>query len=276
MEKETLEAKGTDLEWTKKELIEEIKNNEWFLWKIKNKLFSIFKTTWKEETKEKFIVTKETLTPLLFSWNWDNFIHHLDDYILEWITRNEIAELALDWNKWYLVINNLEQFPELNQMDFIKKMIEKWEGSTITFYYEKFTEADDIEVADYLIEHGNGYSLMSEYKKFKWLNDNHIVKKLLEYNAYQAIIDFLEEFKWVDHQFIVDKIIESGNWYYVVEHLEKFKNIGSQTIAIKLIENWQSYCVAKNINKFWHLDQEILDKLIKNGYANEVLKKIHG
>lgn len=94
-EKET-QSKSYESEQTKEELTENLTTNKkgWLWSKFKKK----FSSKWKkeEEPKEKFIVTKDTLNSLLFSWSWDNFLFHLDDYILEWITRNEIAEILAE------------------------------------------------------------------------------------------------------------------------------------------------------------------------------------
>ena len=276
MAKETLEVKGQsskkiESEITKKELTDNLNwEKQWFWSKLKDKFLSKSE----KAPEKKLVITEETIKHVLFSRQWSNFINDLDNYELQWVTRKDIVDMCLDANRCYLIYDHLDKFPELNHMEFAKRMIDIWEGSNLTFIYERLENMDDQEIADYLIKHWAGYCLAREYHKFKGLDDKDIVNKLLDHNDYQAVVDFLRTFEGIDHQEVVDRIVEMWNWYYVADYLEKFWDIDTQKLADALIEQGKWYPVAKNIMKFADLKQETYDALIKQGYANEVMSRV--
>ncbi len=272
LEKRENPAKKLESETTKKELVDNLKEEKkWFWSRLKDKF------SWKSEKapEKKLVITEETIKHVLFSWQWSNFVHDLDNYELQGVTRNDIVNMCIDANRCYLVYDHLDKFPELDHMDFAKRMIDIGEGSSLTFIYERLENMNNQEIADYLIEHWAGYCLAREYHKFEGLDNKEIVNKLLDHNDYEAVVDFLRTFEWIDHQEVVDKIAEMWNWYYVADYLEKFGDIDTQKLADALIEQKQYYPIAKNLMKFDDLKQENYDLLIKEGYANEVLRCMH-
>ncbi len=271
LEKRENPAKKLESETTKKELVDNLKEEKkWFWSRLKDKF------SWKSEKapEKKLVITEETIKHVLFSWQWSNFVHDLDNYELQGVTRNDIVNMCIDANRCYLVYDHLDKFPELDHMDFAKRMIDIGEGSSLTFIYERLENMNNQEIADYLIEHWAGYCLAREYHKFKGLDNKEIVNKLLDHNDYEAVVDFLRTFEWIDHQEVVDKITEMWNWYYVADYLEKFGDIDTQKLADALIQQGKCYPIAKNIMKFGDLNQETYDILIKEGYANEVMRKV--
>ena len=266
-------AKNLESESTKKELADNLNGEKKWFWSQFKDMF-----LWKSEKapEKKLIITEETVKHVLFSWQWSNFVHDLDNYELQGVTRNDIVDMCIDANRCYLIYDHLDKFPELNHMEFAKRMIDIGEWSNLTMIYERLENMNDQEIADYLIEHWAGYNLVEKYHKFKWLDDKDIVDKLLNHNEYQAVVDFLRKFKGIDHQEIVDRIVEMWNWYYVADYLEKFWDIDTQKLADALIEQKQYYPIAKNLMKFDDLKQENYDILIKEGYANEVMRKVRG
>ncbi len=271
LEKRENPAKKLESETTKKELVDNLKEEKkWFWSRLKDKF------SWKSEKapEKKLVITEETIKHVLFSWQWSNFVHDLDNYELQGVTRNDIVNMCIDANRCYLVYDHLDKFPELDHMDFAKRMIDIGEGSSLTFIYERLENMNNQEIADYLIEHWAGYCLAREYHKFEGLDNKEIVNKLLDHNDYEAVVDFLRTFEWIDHQEVVDKITEMWNWYYVADYLEKFGDIDTQKLADALIQQGKCYPIAKNIMKFGDLNQETYDILIKEGYANEVMRKV--
>ena len=278
LEKRENPAKKLESKETKKELVDNLNDKkEWFLGKLKRK-FS--KKEEKEIIKERYPLNKDNVKKLIFSQSWSQVIFHLDEYKLDGITRNDIAEMLIDWNKWHLVLNNLKKFPELDQMAFVRKMIDKWEGCAIALQINLFDEnqIDYNEVADLLIKHNQSFNLMHSKVNFGYFKDvdkQDILNKLIDVNDYYCVIYYLEEFKIDNYQELADRILEMWGWYYIVENIKKFKGINHDKLAQDLIDQGKSNVVANNIMSFNKLSDKVLDNLLDEGYTNEVLRYRH-
>jgi len=143
----------------------------------------------------------------------------------------------IELGEWRLVLENIDNFKDLDNTEIINFLIERRTDGLI-HYVSKFKDINHIDTARKLIDAGL-CSSMEDYLSYLG-------------NGYSSI----------GHKEIAHKFIDAGIISSLDEYLYTFKDLNHNEIAHKLFDTGDGRYVLENLNCFNDLDYSIVDKLI--------------
>lgn len=209
---------------------------------------------WKVMKKEKdWILNMDTAKKLIDAWCLGVLSHHLKKF--EKLDK-EIAEIILNSEYWYNVVDNLEMFDWIDYNQLALELIKEQRYGKLSENLGKFKGLTKETAKAWL---DSGYyteNILHHLDSFVWLDKEVLLK--LERNRSRLYMSNDEKsraiklFSWLDKEAAM--MILKSTYYIpascIVDNIDQFEWLDIE-VAEKLVKVWYWDFVAKHLEKFW-------------------------